>query len=54
MKILLIKTKDGRTYEGRQPLHFMVAEQHGINPEDVEQVGFITRDREVWDNRKPH
>ncbi len=54
MTILLIKTKDGNVYKSKVPLHFMVAEEYDINIDDITAVGFITRDREIWDNRKPH
>lgn len=54
MTTLLIKTKDNKVYKANVPVHFMVAEKHDINLSDVIAVGFVTRDREIWDNRKPH
>ena len=54
MRVLLIKLKDGKIYKACVPLHFMVAEKHNLDLNDVIAVGFITRDREVWDDRKPH
>ena len=54
MTTLLIKTKDNKIYTAKVPLHFMVAEQHGVNLDNVVAVGFLTKGREIWDNRKPH
>ena len=50
----MIKTKCGKVYKDKLPLHFMVAEKHNIDMDDIIAVGFLTRGREIWDNRKPH
>ena len=54
MTTLMIKTKDDKIYKGKQPMHFMLAEKYKIKFDDIIAVGFITHNREVWDNRKPH
>ena len=54
MTLLLIKTKDGKVLKASQPLHIMVAEQFDIDPEDIIDVGFVTKSRTVWCNRAPH
>ncbi len=54
MNILLIKTKNGKIYQGRACIHAILMDNLGINPDDVLDVGFITRGRKVWCNRQPH
>lgn len=54
MTILLIQTKDGHVYADDAPLHFMVAEKFKVEFDEIQRVGFVTRDREVWEDRKPH
>ncbi len=54
MNKLIIKTKNGKTYGATLPMHFMVAEKYNIEFDDIIDVGFETRGRVVWCNRKPH
>ncbi len=51
---LLIKTKDGTVYKENVLMHFMIVDKHDIDHEDIEDVGFISKGREIWVNRKPH
>lgn len=54
MERLLIKTKQGEVYESRLPMHFMVAEEHEVDLDNVQSVGFVTKGREIWMDRRPH
>lgn len=53
MTTLLIKTKDNKIYEERLPCHFLIAEKHSLNYDNILMVGFKTRNRIVWEDRKP-
>lgn len=54
MTTLLVRTKDNKIYAAKLPMHFMVADKYNIRPENIKAVGFITRNREVWEDRKVH
>ena len=54
MQTLLLKLKDGKIIKGHSPMHFMLAEENEIDFDDIVDVGFITKGRFVWCNRKPH
>ena len=54
MPTLLIKLKDGTVLEGIFALHAIMADELSIKFEDIIDVGFVTRDRKIWCNRKPH
>ena len=55
MTKLLLKTKDGRTHQGPQVLHCLLAEDLGIKSADIIDTGFLTKgNREIWLDRSPH
>jgi hypothetical protein len=54
MATLLIKMADGTIYSGKYPLHAIMADAMGLPFDEIVNVGFITKNREVWCNRKPH
>jgi hypothetical protein len=54
MATLTLRLKDGTIIKGKAPMHFMLAEQKGIAFDEIIDVGFITKGRMVWCNRKPH
>ena len=54
MPRLALKLKNGAVIEGKSPMHFMLAEEHGIAFDDIVNVGIYTKGRLVWCDRKPH
>lgn len=54
MTTLLLKLKDGTIIKGKAVAHCLLAEKHEIDFNDIVAVGFLIKDRELWDNRKPH
>ena len=54
MPTLLIKTKDGTVYRASCTLHAIMADELNIDFDKIINVGFVTRDRDVWCNRQPH
>jgi hypothetical protein len=54
MSILLLKLKNGKVIKGKAVLHFQLAEAMGIDFDDIVDVGFVSHDRYIWCNRKPH
>lgn len=55
MPTLLIRMFDGSIYKGRQPMHFMVAEEFNLDFDLIEDVGVVTKHgRFIWLGRKPH
>jgi len=54
MPELTLKLRDGTIIRGKSPLHFMLAEKLGVAFDDIVDVGFITKGRVIWCNRKPH
>ena len=53
MTMLLIKTKDGKVHKSRKAIHILACEDLDISIEDVIACGFLSKSREIWDNRKP-
>lgn len=53
MPTLLIKTRDGRVFTGKFALHVLLCLQYNIDPCKVVACGFMTKDREVWQDRQP-
>ena len=54
MPILLLKLKDGTVLKGQYPIHAIMADELNVNFDDIIDVGVITKNREIWCNRKPH
>lgn len=54
MNMLLIKLKDGQVIEDKLSLHILIIEKYGIDIKDVINVGFKTKERIIWCNRRPH
>ena len=54
MPTLLIKLKDGTVLEGIFALHAIMAYEMSIRFDDIIDVGFVTKNRQIWCNRKPH
>ena len=54
MPELLIQTKNGKIYRAQLPVNFMVAEKYDLDFDEILKVGFVTKNREVWVERKPH
>ena len=49
MPTLLIKTKDGKVYRDKFPIHAIMVMELGINPDDVVDKGIVVKgQRDVW------
>jgi hypothetical protein len=54
MATLLLKLNCGAVLRGKYPLHAIMADDMGVPFDNIADVGFVTKGRDVWCGRGPH